>query len=165
MISFIVAMNENRIIGKENSLPWHLPADLKYFKEVTMGRPIVMGRKTHESIGRMLPGRENIVITRNPGFRSEGCTVFCSVKDFVEYSRMQEKEFFVIGGAEIFRETFPFADRLYITLIHEQFFGDTFFPEFNVSNWELKSCQKGIKDEKNPFDFEFRIYGRKMPDK
>jgi dihydrofolate reductase len=161
LISFIVAMDEKRVIGKDNELPWHLPADLKYFKQVTMGHPIVMGRKTHESIGRALPGRENIVITRNPDFRAAGCTVFYSAADFVDYSRKQEEEFFVIGGAEIFRETFPYADRLYITLIHDQFAGDTFFPDFHENDWELVSCQKGTKDEKNPYDYEFRIYERR----
>jgi dihydrofolate reductase len=161
MISFILAMDENRVIGKDNQLPWHLPEDLKFFKRVTMGHPIVMGRKTHDSIGRILPGRENIVITRQPTFQCEGCTVFYSVQEFVNYSRNQGEEFFVIGGAEIFKETFPFADRLYITKIHEVFEGDTFFPEFVESEWELISCEQGIKNEKNPYDYNFMIFQRK----
>lgn len=154
-------MDENRVIGKENQLPWHLPEDLKFFKRVTMGHPIAMGRKTHESIGRVLPGRENIIITRQKGYESEGCTVFYSIEDFVKYCREQSDEIFVIGGAEIFKETFPYADRLYITHIHEKFAGDTFFPEFDPKQWEQISCEKGIKDEKNPYDYEFRIYDRK----
>ena len=161
MISFIVAMDENRVIGKDNQLPWHLPEDLKFFKRVTMGHPIAMGRKTHESIGRVLPGRENIIITRQAGYESEGCTVFYSVDDFVTYSRGQDDEIFVIGGAEIFKETFPYADRLYITHINDQFAGDTFFPEYVFQHWELVSCEKGVKDEKNPYDYEFRIYDKK----
>ncbi|MGG3470183.1 dihydrofolate reductase [Neobacillus pocheonensis] len=161
MISFIVAMDENRVIGKDNQLPWHLPEDLKFFKRVTLGHPIAMGRKTHESIGRALPGRENIIITRQEGYESECCTVFYSVEDFVKYSRGQDDEIFVIGGAEIFKETFPFADRLYITRIYENFAGDTFFPEYDLQKWELVSCEKGIKDEKNPYDYEFRIYDKK----
>lgn len=161
MISFIVAMDKNRVIGKNNQLPWRLPEDLKFFKRVTMGHPIAMGRKTHESIGRVLPGRENIVITRQKEYRSEDCTVVYSVEDFVQYSEKQSDEIFVIGGAEIFNETFAYADRLYITLIHEEFAGDTYFPEFDVSNWELISCEKGVKDNKNPYDYEFRIYNRK----
>jgi dihydrofolate reductase len=161
MISFIVAMDKNRVIGKNNQLPWRLPEDLKFFKRVTMGHPIAMGRKTHESIGRVLPGRENIVITRQKEYRSEDCTVVYSVEDFVQYSEKQSDEIFVIGGAEIFNETFAYADRLYITLIHEEFAGDTYFPEFDVSNWELVSCEKGVKDNKNPYDYEFRIYNRK----
>ncbi|PGY14110.1 dihydrofolate reductase [Bacillus sp. OV166] len=161
MISFIVAMDENRVIGKDNQLPWHLPEDLKFFKRVTMGHPIAMGRKTHESIGRVLPGRENIVITRQVNYQSEDCTVFYSIEDFVKKSKKQSEEIFVIGGAEIFNETFEFADRLYITLIHEKFAGDTFFPEFDGSKWELVSSEKGLMDEKNPYDYEFKIYERK----
>lgn len=161
MISFILAMDEHRVIGKDNQLPWYLPEDLKFFKRVTMGHPIAMGRKTHDSIGRILPGRENIIITRQPNFQSDGCTVFHSVEEFVNYCRNQDDEIFVIGGAEIFKESFPFADRLYITMIHEKFEGDTFFPEFAESEWELNFCEKGIKNEKNPYDYEFRIYQRK----
>lgn len=160
MISFIVAMDENRVIGKDNQLPWRLPEDLKFFKRVTMGHPIAMGRKTHESIGRILPGRENIVITRQKDYQIEGCTVVSSIEDFVKYSKKQGDEIFVIGGAEIFNETFDYSDRLYITLIYEEFAGDTFFPEFDVNKWELMSSEKGIKDEKNPYDYEFRIYER-----
>lgn len=160
MISFILAMDENRVIGKNNQLPWHLPEDLKFFKRVTMGHPIAMGRKTHESIGRALPGRENIIITRQKDFRSEGCIVFHSMEEFISYCQNQEDEIFVIGGAEIFKATFVFADRLYITLIHEEFDGDTFFPEYPEQEWELVSCEKGIRDEKNPYEYEFRIYQR-----
>jgi dihydrofolate reductase len=161
MISFLVAMDKNRVIGKDNQLPWNLPEDLKYFKKVTMGHPIAMGRKTHESIGRILPGRENIVITRQPDYQCEGCSIFFSIEDFVKNYQTVDEEIFVIGGAEIFKEIFAFADRLYLTYIDEEFEGDTFFPEFNLSQWELISCEIGKKDEKNPFDFEFRIYNRK----
>ncbi|MFJ7725647.1 dihydrofolate reductase [Neobacillus sp. NPDC097160] len=161
MISFIVAMDENRAIGKNNQLPWHLPEDLKFFKRVTMGHPIAMGRKTHESIGRVLPGRENIIITRQHDYKSDECTIFNSVEEFVRYCQRKDDEIFVIGGAEIFKATFPYADRLYITYIYKSFDGDTFFPEFNLDKWELNSSEKGIKDEKNPYDYEFRIYDRK----
>jgi dihydrofolate reductase len=161
MISFIVAMDDNRVIGKNNQLPWRLPEDLKFFKKVTMGHPVAMGRKTHESIGRLLPGRENIIITRNREYDPEDCSVFHSIEEFVENCRSRDEEVFVIGGAEIFKETFPHADRLYLTHIHEEFAGDTFFPEFDFKEWELTSSEKGIKDEKNPFDYEFCIYDRK----
>jgi dihydrofolate reductase len=161
MISFIVAMDKNGAIGNKNNLPWHLPEDLKFFKRVTLGHPIAMGRKTHESIGRPLPGRKNIIITRNPDFQSEGCTVFYSVPDFVAYCGQMEEEVFVIGGAEIFKEIFPFANRLYITQIHHEFVADTFFPEFEKSKWEQKSCTKGLKDEKNPYNYDFCLYERK----
>jgi dihydrofolate reductase len=161
MISFIVAMDENRVIGKDNQLPWHLPEDLKFFKRTTMGHPIAMGRKTHESIGRALPGRENIVITRQLDYKSHDVTIFYLMEEFVEYCRNQDDEIFVIGGAEIFKETFEYADRLYITHIEEEFEGDTYFPEFKEREWELVSSEKGIKDEKNPYKYEFRIYDRK----
>ena len=118
MISLLWAMDENRAIGRNNQLPWHLPEDLKYFKRVTMGKPIAMGRKTYDSIGRPLPGRENIVITRNQGVTIEGCTVIHDVKDLL---KRDDEELFVIGGAEIFKEILPFADRLYVTEIREEF--------------------------------------------
>ncbi|OCA90846.1 dihydrofolate reductase [Bacillus sp. FJAT-27225] len=161
MISFIWAMDENRVIGRDNKLPWYLPEDLKFFKRTTMGHPIAMGRKTFQSIGKPLPGRENIIITRNKEFTCEGCTVFYSMKDFLEYSKTKDEEIFVIGGAEIFRELFPYVDKLYLTLIHEQFEGDTFFPVFLPNEWELISREIGIKNEKNPYDYEYLIYSRK----
>lgn len=161
MIALIWAMDENRVIGKDNKLPWHLPEDLKFFKRVTMGHPIAMGRKTHDSIGRLLPGRENIVITRQLDYVCEGCTVLHSVQELVDYATEKKEEVFVIGGAEIFREILPAADRLYWTQIHDTFDGDTFFPELDLDEWELISKEKGIKDDKNPYEYEFLIYQRK----
>lgn len=161
MISLIWAMDENQVIGKNNQLPWHLPEDLKFFKRTTMGHPIAMGRKTMDSIGKPLPGRENIVITRNHDFTKDGFTILHSVEEFIQYSNKLEDEIFVIGGAEIFKVFLPVADRLYITRIHAQFEGDTFFPELKMEEWELLTKEKGIKDEKNPYDYEFEIYNRK----
>jgi dihydrofolate reductase len=161
MISFIVAMDAKSAIGKNNELPWHLPADLAFFKKVTMGNPIVMGRKTFESIGKALPGRENVVVTRDRHYKAEDCTIIHSVDKISEIERNANEEVFVIGGAEIFKETFPFADRLYITMIEEEFDGDTFFPPFNHEEWELKSRKKGPKDDKNPYDYYFLTYDRK----
>lgn len=159
MISLLWAMDENWAIGRNNQLPWHLPEDLKYFKRVTMGKPIAMGRKTYDSIGRPLPGRENIVITRNQGVTIEGCTVIHDVKDLL---MRDDEELFVIGGAEIFKEILPFADRLYVTEIREEFEADTFFPKYNLSEWELIESTSGIKDEKNPYNYEFLVYQRKQ---
>ena len=159
MISLLWAMDENRAIGRNNQLPWHLPEDLKYFKRVTMGKPIAMGRKTNDTIGRPLPGRENIVITRKQGVTIEGCTVIHDVKDIL---KRDDEELFVIGGAEIFKEILPFADRLYVTEIREEFEADTFFPEYNLSEWELIESTLGIKDEKNPYNYEFLVYQRKQ---
>ncbi|PNE08454.1 MULTISPECIES: dihydrofolate reductase [Priestia] len=160
MISFIFAMDKNRLIGKGNSLPWHLPADLKFFKQVTTGHPVVMGRKTHESIGKPLPGRENIILTRNISYDAKGCTVLNSISAIEEMGKKEKKEIFIIGGAEIYKLAFPIADRLYITTIDEEFEGDTYFPEFNESEWRLVSREKGLKDEKNPYDYYFTIYER-----
>lgn len=162
MISLIWAMDENRVIGKENQLPWHLPEDLKFFKRTTMGHPIAMGRKTHESIGRPLPGRENIIITRSLDYKSEDCTVLHSIDEFISYSKgLIANEIFVIGGAEVFHSVFPYADKLYITKIHHTFDGDTYFPEIDMSGWRQTFSEPGIKDENNPYDYEFFIFERK----
>lgn len=161
MISLLVAMDQKRTIGKSNDLPWHLPADLAYFKRVTMGHPIVMGRKTHESIGRALPGRPNIIITRDKNYSAQGCRVIHSIEEIKGIEEKMEDEIFVIGGAQIFKETVQFADLLYITLIEKTFEGDTFFPEINKAEWELVLKEKGIKDERNPYDYFFLIYKRK----
>lgn len=161
MISFLVAMDQNRVIGKDNKLPWHLPADLKYFKELTMGHPIIMGRKTYESIGRPLPGRENIVITRKKDYTAEGCTIIHSISEVKELDEKRNDELFVIGGAEIFEQTFSIADRLYITVIEETFEGDTYFPHFNEDDWGIVSKEKGVQDERNVYEHYFLVYERK----
>lgn len=160
MISFLVAMDEHRVIGSNNQIPWHIPEDLKYFKRVTMGHPVVMGRKTHESIGKALPGRQNIVITRQQNYQSDGCLVFHSVQEFLEFCRGRNDEIFVIGGEEIFKEMFAYADRLYITQILALFSGDRFFPKFDESGWMLVSSVKGNPDGKNAYDYDFKIYER-----
>jgi dihydrofolate reductase len=161
MISLIWAMDENRVIGLHNQLPWRLPEDLKFFKRMTMGHPIAMGRKTYESIGKPLPGRENIVITRDESYRPEGCVIMNSIDELMSYAAEKDDEVFVIGGAEIFKEVLPKADKLYLTMIHDQFEGDTFFPVFDIDKWELETREIGVRDEKNPYDYEFLIYKRK----
>jgi dihydrofolate reductase len=161
MISIIVAMDVNKVIGKDNQLPWHLPTDLAYFKRVTMGHPIIMGRKTHESIGRVLPGRENVILTRNRDYFAKGCTIIHSIEELIEWKNRQNVEVFVIGGAEIFKQTLPITDKLYITKIHHAFSGDTYFPDYDENDWRLIWKQKGVKDEKNPYDYEFFIYERR----
>ncbi|MEI4802102.1 dihydrofolate reductase [Bacillus sp. NPDC077411] len=161
MISLLVAMDKNRLIGKDNQLPWHLPADLAYFKKVTMGHPIIMGRKTFESIGRPLPGRTNIILTRNQNYEMEGCEVIHSIDDVKKMDEQMNEELFVIGGAEIFKEVLPFADRLYITQIEEVFEGDTFFPEINYNEWEEISATQGVTDEKNPYTYAYHVYDRR----
>jgi dihydrofolate reductase len=161
MISFVVAMDENGLIGKNNQIPWHLPDDLKRFKKITMGHSIVMGRKTFDSIGKPLPGRENIVLTRNKNAQLPGCTVFYSEDELIDYCRKFKDEIFVIGGSGLFQMFSPYVDRLYITRIYETFEGDVYFPEMDLSTFEIIESEKGPKDEKNPFDYEYILYERK----
>jgi dihydrofolate reductase len=155
MISFVVAMDENRAIGKDNDLPWYLPNDLKHFKKTTMGKPIVMGRKTYESIGKPLPGRENIVVTRDQSYEAEGTTIVHSVDEVLQ---LNAEEICVIGGSEIFKQFLPVADRLYITEIHHTFDADTYFPELSADEWKEVSRTEGIVDEKNKYPHEFVVY-------
>ncbi|MGD7051220.1 dihydrofolate reductase [Sutcliffiella horikoshii] len=158
MISIIVATDRNNLIGKDNDLPWRIPADLAYFKKVTMGSTIVMGRKTYESIGKPLPYRRNIILSRQD-FHAEGCETLHSLEEVQQLNKDGE-ELFIIGGAHIFKEALPIADFLYLTYIDEEFVGDTYFPEINEQDWELLSSEKGIKDEKNPYDYYFKKYKR-----
>ncbi|MDU0203141.1 MULTISPECIES: dihydrofolate reductase [Paenibacillus] len=157
-ISFIFAMDRNRAIGVNNTLPWHLPGDLKFFKAVTMGHPILMGRKTYESIGRPLPGRRNVILTQNTEFRAEGCEVIHSVDEAVQ--AFKDQELFVIGGAEIFRLFAEKVDRMYITFIEHEFEADTYMSELDLSDWTLLSSEQGERNEKNPYEYYFRIYQR-----
>ncbi|MTH52074.1 dihydrofolate reductase [Bacillus mangrovi] len=161
MISFVFAMDDKRAIGKNNDLPWKLPADLAHFKRTTLGGTVVMGRKTFESMGsKPLPGRRNVVVTSNHDFKAEGCEILHTVK---EISLLEEEgeELFIIGGAKIFEEMLPHCTKMYVTLIHHTFGGDTFFPEINENEWETVSREPGIKDEKNPYNYEFAVWQRK----
>jgi len=158
-ICLIAAVAANRVIGRNNTLPWHLPADLKRFKALTMGYPVVMGRKTHESIGRPLPGRRNLVITRNRAYSAPGCELVHSLDEAIAACRGAQ-EIFVIGGAELYRESLPRAHRLEFTEIRAEFEGDATFPEFSLAQWresarEIHSDEAGI-----PFRYEFARYER-----
>ncbi|GAB6140088.1 type 3 dihydrofolate reductase [Methylosoma difficile] len=154
-ISLIVAMANNRAIGLNNQMPWHLSADLKNFKKVTMGLPIIMGRKTFESIGRPLPGRLNIVISRNPDYLAQGCQVFTSLDDGLAYASQHAQEAFVIGGAALYQAAFPLASQLYLTAIGQDFPGDTFFPEFSGNEWQ-EAAREDINDDPSvPFSYSF----------
>ncbi|HCQ30512.1 MAG TPA: diacylglycerol kinase [Flavobacteriales bacterium] len=163
-ISLIAAVAENNVIGKDNDLIWHLPNDLKYFKKITLGHHIVLGRKNYLSIPekyRPLPNRKNIVLTRNPEFKAEGCIVLNSLESAIEYAKNQgEEELFIIGGGEIYKQALDknLINRLYITHVHESFEGDTFFPHINYDEWKLVSKECNLKDEKHPHDFTFCIY-------
>ncbi|MGZ8191727.1 MAG: dihydrofolate reductase [Methylococcaceae bacterium] len=154
-ISLIVAMASNRVIGLNNQMPWHLSADLKKFKKITMGSAILMGRKTFESIGRPLPGRTNIIISRNPTYQQEGCLVFNSVEKALECCCHKEKEIFVIGGSALYEMLLPVADRLYLTEIKQEFYGDTFFPEMDTDYW-LEMEREDIHDDPHAaFSYSF----------
>lgn len=161
MISFLWAEDSNGLIGKNNDLPWRLPADLKYFKETTMGNPIVMGRKTFESIGKPLPGRKNIILTRDESYRAADCLVFYGKEPLLQWIEQQNTEVFITGGAEIFQLFLAEVNRLYVTKIFHTFEGDAYFPKLDWSKWQLASSQAGLKNEKNPYDYEFQIYERK----
>lgn len=158
-ISLVVAMSENRAIGKDNQLLWHLPADLQHFKHVTMGKPILMGRKTYQSIGRPLPGRVNVVITRDKNFSAEGCVVVNSIQSALEVVKDQH-EICVIGGAELYQQMLPTADRIYLTIVHHTFSADVFFPELNLAEWNVLERTLRAADEKNKYSCEFLMLDR-----
>lgn len=155
IISFVVAMDRNRLIGRENGLPWHLPADLKHFKAVTLGKPILMGRKTFESIGRPLPGRRNIVISRNPHYQAPGCEVFTSLDNALA-ALADAEEVAIIGGMGIFTLALPLADKMYLTVIDETFEGDAWFPSFDESEWRCMATETHRhEDETGSFTYRF----------
>ena len=153
-IAIIVAMAQNRVIGRDNQLPWHLPADLRHFKANTMGKPIIMGRKTWESIGRPLPGRSNIVVTRDRDYTADGCVVVHSLDEALAAATGHD-EVMVIGGAEFYRQVLPEATTLYLTQIHDAIQGDAFFPELDMEQWQEVERQDFEPDEKNPHAYSF----------
>jgi dihydrofolate reductase len=160
MISVIVAHTNNFVIGKDGGMPWHLPADLAYFKKVTMSHPVIMGRKTFESIGRALPGRTNIVISRNKIELPEGVLLANSIEQAIAFVD-KETECFVIGGGSIYKDVIKYADRLYITKIHAEIEGDTTFPAYDVNDYQIIASEERAKDEKNSFDLSFIVYEKK----
>ncbi|HEX6332799.1 MAG TPA: dihydrofolate reductase [Flavisolibacter sp.] len=162
IVSLLVAADENNVIGKDNKLPWHLPNDLKYFKNQTWGMPILMGRKTFDSIGRPLPGRKSIIITRNENWHYEGVHAVHTLQGAMDKaSEFGAREIFVIGGAEIFNSSFPRAGRIYITRIHHKFEGDVFFPEIPHEEWNLVQSRFCHADEKNAYSHTFQVWERK----
>lgn len=160
-LSAIVAMAENRVIGKNNQLPWHLPADLKHFKAITTGNPILMGRKTYESIGKPLPNRTNIIITRDTNFTAPGCFVVNSIEKAITLASEQgSKEIFIIGGAEVYRQLLPHIERIYLTLVHSNIDGDTYFPELDPNVWHELNRETHAADEANGYAYSFIELGR-----
>jgi len=160
-ISLLVAMASNRTIGMENTLPWHLPADLRHFKALTIGHHIVMGRKTFDSIGKPLPGRVSVVITRNPSYSPLGVTVVNSL-DTAITACGDDDEIFVIGGAEIYRQAINIADRIYLTEIDADIAGDAHFAEFDKAEWQETERVSHAPDEKNSYPYHFVIFDRKI---
>nr|WP_275855704.1 type 3 dihydrofolate reductase [Sulfurimonas sp. MAG313] len=154
IISLIAAMANNRVIGKDNQMPWHLPADLGHFKALTLGKPIIMGRKTYESIGRPLPGRKNIVISTNKNYILEGCETVCSLDEAINLVK-EVKEVMIIGGGFLYSQTLPKANKLYLTFIDLDVDGDTKFPDYEKLSIKEIKREKHLKDEKNPYDYEF----------
>ena len=159
IVSLVVAMAENRVIGRDGGLPWRLPDDLKHFKRLTVDHTVIMGRKTFDEVGRPLPNRRNVVISRNPAFRPDGVTVVPSLDEALALGA-SETEVFVIGGGEIYRQALLRADRVYLTLVHAAVEGDTTFPDFERSAWVLESEQFHPADDRHAYGFSFREYRR-----
>ena len=160
MLSIIVAIGENNVIGKDNDLIWHLPRDLKHFKETTTGHCVIQGRKTYESCGKPLPNRTNIIITRDKSYKAEGCIVVHSLMDAIKEAQ-NDTEPFIIGGGKIYEQALPLVDRIYLTQIHHSFEGDTFFPKININEWDEISRQDFDPDEKNSYPFSILILERR----
>ncbi len=159
IISHIAAMTRNRIIGRENRLPWKLPGDMAYFKNTTMGHYVIMGRKNFEAEGRPLPGRTNIVLTKQENYDASGCTVVHSIEEALNLAREnQQEEVFIIGGGDIYEQTLDIADLIYLTIIDTELQGDVYYPALNMDKWKIRSQKKNHKDERNPYDYTFYIF-------
>ena len=162
LVSLIVAMDEAGVIGRDNALPWRLPDDLKRFKALTLGKPVLMGRKTFESIGKPLAGRRMIIVTRDPDYKITGCVTAHSIRDAIELARDQgETELFICGGAEVYAQTLELAERLYLTQVHADCDADTFFPELDRDDWIEQSAEPHAADEKNDYPFTFLVLVKK----
>lgn len=150
------------MIGKDNQLPWKMPADLRHFKAITTGNPILMGRKTYESIGRPLPNRTNIIMTRDPNYQANGCIVVSSIDQAISHASKENiAEIFIIGGAEVYKQLLPSVDRIYLTVVHHEFAGDTYFPELDNREWVEVKREDHVKDSENACDYSFLILERK----
>lgn len=160
MINVIVAKASNNVIGAKNDLIWHLPNDLKHFKNLTSGHPIIMGRKTFESLGRPLPNRTNIVVTRDKDWQAENIEKEFSLEKAIESAKKIHEDIYIIGGGNIYKQAMEFADVLYITEVHHEFEGDTYFPEIDEEIWEEVARENFMKDEKHPYAYSYVTYKR-----
>jgi len=159
MLSLIVAISDNHVIGREGQLPWHLSADLKRFKQLTMGHHIIMGRKTYDSIGRQLPGRTSVVLTRQTDWAVEGVVTATDLAAALDLAG-DDEEVFVIGGSQIYHLALPLVDRLYVTRVQASVTGDTYFPDITTDQWQLEQTDSFAADEKNDHDYSFLVYSR-----
>ena len=164
-LAVIVAQSENRVIGRNNKLPWHLPEDLKYFKSVTMGKAIIMGRKTFESIGRPLPGRTNIVVSRNPDYQAAGIEVVHDLASAISKAESLSlingnEEALIIGGSQLYGQALALTDRLYLTQVHAEVDGDAYFPAIDRQEWQQVGCEAFSADGCNPYDYSFLVLDR-----
>lgn len=155
IISAVVAMSENHVIGDQNQLPWHLPADLKHFKHITLHHTILMGRKTYDSIGKALPNRRNVILTQDQMFHAEGCETVHDLSSALAFD-----DLYIIGGAKVFELAWTHINRLYLTLIHQNIKGDAFFPQLDLKRWHLMSREDHQADEQNPYDYSFLVLER-----
>jgi dihydrofolate reductase (trimethoprim resistance protein) len=161
LISIIAAMDNNRVIGKNNDIPWRLPKEWQYVRKTTMGHPIIMGRKNYESIGRVLPGRRNIILTRDQAYSAEGCEIVHSAEDAIKVCQ-NEDEIFVFGGEQVYNLFLPYVGKMYITIIDYEFDGDTYFPKVNFEEWNEVFVQKGITDKENPYSYYYYVYEKRV---
>jgi dihydrofolate reductase len=159
-LSLVVAASSNNVIGRDGGLPWHLPDDLRHFKRLTTGKPVIMGRNTFESIGRPLPDRRNIVMTRDPGYVADGCEVVSSVGDAVDLVA-GEPEAMIIGGGQVYRDFLPLADRIYLTRVQAEVEGDTFFPEIDETTWRMVSSEHHAADARHQHEFDMIVFERR----
>jgi len=163
-VSLVVAAAENNAIGKDNRLLWSLPNDLKYFKNVTWGMAVIMGRKTYESFNKLLPGRVNIVITRQKDWKADGAITVNTLEAAIAKAKKENfKEVFIIGGGEIYKQSMSIANKIYMTRVHANFDADTFFPVINVRKWKLVSNEDCTKDSKHAYDYSFQLWEKKAP--
>lgn len=156
IISAMVAIGENNVIGKNNDIPWRLPNDWAYLRRITMEHSIILGRKNYESIGKPLDGRKNIILTKNKNYKAEGCHIAYSIEDAL--SKCEGEEVFILGGEEIYQQFLPYTQKLYITKIHATFEGDRYFPKIDFSLWKDIYTEKGIQNDKNPYEYYFHVF-------
>lgn len=162
MIALVVAIAENRVIGKDNQLLWHLPNDLKHFKHLTLGHPMIMGRKTFEAIGKPLSGRTSIIVSRQPDYQApEGCLVVSSIEEALKEGLALDEQVMVVGGGAIYAQALPFAETVYLTLVHESFEGDVLFPDLEADAWEVTEQEEHPTDERHAYPFTFFTFRRK----